>query len=180
MKFFALSVTALVFLAFGVIASACGDDGGGGLSLEEYFQQVDASFEDRDQQVQALGEGASLPDDASEEDIASYLRDQFEELASITSDWRSQVDELEPPSEAEDAHNELLVALEEVLALFEGAADEVPATLSLEEAGQYDPFPGGEGTESFTRLDEACAALQTIADDNSIDADLACEGAEEG
>ena len=176
MKRLTLAIIAVALLGLGALAAACSEESG--LSLEEYFQRVDAVFADRDERVQALQDRGDFPESQSEEEIAGYLRQSFEGLASIASDFHSDLDQLEPPAEAEDAHNELVAAVEPIPALFEGVAGQVPTTLTREASEQYDPFPGGEGTEPLMRLDEACAALQTIADDNQITIDLACE--EEG
>jgi len=164
-------LAAKLVLGVSVLAVACG--GGGGLSLEEYFQQADEIFADRDDQAQALQEEA-FPEDASEEEIAGHLRESFQGLAQIAADFGTALQGVRPPAEAEDAHNGLVAAVEPIPALFESIATDVPETLSLEESEQYDPFPGGEGTEPLIALDQACAALQQVADDNDIDVDLEC------
>ena len=96
-------------------------------------------------------------------------------MGAIAADFGSALDDLEPPAEAETAHNELVAAVGPIPALFNDVAQQVPDTVTLEESENYDPFPGGEGTEPLQRLDEACAALEQVAADNGIEVDLACE-----
>ena len=183
MKFFALSVTALVFLALGVIASACGDDGGGGLSLEEYFQQLDAIQDNADAQfaTQEAGGSDQVPGpDASEEEVADFVRQGFQATVTTLTTAAAAASELDPPGEVEEAHNQLVAAVEDAVAAIQVIVDEFPEQLSSSDLENLDALlDTSEGDAAFVRLDEACLDLQTIADDNSIDVDLECEGAEE-
>ena len=173
MKFFAFSVTALMFLAVGVVASACGDDGGGGLSLEEYFAQLDTAQNEVDRRFEEFFTQEEPDPNASGEEVAAFAGEAIAAFVSILQDAQDTFAGVEPPAEAEDVHNDLVQAIEDARDALEAAADDVPATLSLEELEMFDPFE--PATEAFERVEAACVGLQTIADDNSVDVDLECQ-----
>ena len=180
MKFFALSVTALVFLALGVIASACGDDGGGGLSLEEYFQQADELQNQADAQFAEQESGSEPEAGATDAELADFARQSIESSTDILSDAAEAFGDLDPPSEVEDAHARLVEALSDGADAIQAVADDLPDALSMADLEGLDARFDSEGlNDAFMRLDEACVDLQTIADDNSIDVDLECGEAEE-
>jgi len=111
--------------------------------------------------------------DTSEEDIAAFAREVVQAFATILGDAEGTFGDLEAPAEAEDAHDALLEAIGDSRAALEGAEDDIPDALSLEELETFDPF--AEAEDAFGRVDAACKELQTIADDSSIDVDLECE-----
>jgi len=176
MKSIALLVTAGLLLALGAVAGACGGDGGGGLSLEEYFKQLDTAQNEVDRRFEEFFTQGEPGPDASEEDIAAFGRETAQTFNTILGDAEGTFGDLEPPAEAEDAHDALVRAIGGARTAIESAVDDIPDALSLEE---LDTFFGSSEVETATgAIDEACKELQQIADDNSIDVDLECESEE--
>ena len=172
MKFLTICGVVVLLLVAG-LAVACSDGDGGSLSLEEYFQQLDEAQNGVDQRFDDFFQQEEPGPDASEEDIAAFAHGVVQAFATILGDAEGTFGDLEPPAEAEDPHNDLLEAIGDSRAALEGAEDDIPDALSLEELETFDPF--AEAEDAFGRVDAACKELQTIADDSSIDVDLECE-----
>jgi hypothetical protein len=158
-------VAALV-VAVGTIAGACGGDGDGEeLTLEEYFQKVQAVVDEHMEQNKAIVEDLR---DVSElaGDIETFEEAEekaTEALAAMQSADIHAIDEMDdinPPAEIEDAHNEFVDAKKAVY------------TKLYEEQGAFEL--SGE-SELLERLSAACLRLEEIAADNGISVDLGCE-----
>ena len=172
MKSLALLAAAGLLLALGAVASACGGDGGGGLSLEEYFAKLDAAQNEVDRKFEEAFQQEEPGLDTSEEDVAAFAREIVQDFSTILADAETAIGDLEPAAEAEDAHNTLVQAIVGARTAVESIADDIPAALPLEE---LDALLGAPEVEAATNaVDEACMELQQIADDNSIDVDLEC------
>ncbi len=109
MKAFAVAIFAAALLALGTIAAACG--GGDELTLEEYFQRFEAIDADVDAKFETLY--ADFPDEGEEEFFSNeedlpFFKELFSGFPVIVRDALDQAEDLNPPSEAEDAHDELL------------------------------------------------------------------------
>lgn len=169
-----LFVVALIgVLAAAAFGAACKDGDGGALSLEEYFQQLDEAQNEVDQRFEEAFQQLEPGPDASEEDIAAFARQVVQTFSSVLGDAEGTIGGLEPPAEAEDAHNALVQAIGDASTAIEGVEDDIPDALSLEEV---DAVLGTTEVEAATAaIDEACSDLQAIADDNGIDVDLECE-----
>jgi hypothetical protein len=175
MKSLALLVAAGLLLALGAVAGACGGDGGG-LSLEEYFAKLDAAQNEVDRKFEEAFQQEEPGLDTSEEDVAAFAREIVQDFSTILADAEGTIGDLEPPAEAEDAHDALVQAIGGARTAIESAVDDIPGALSLEE---LETFFGSSELETATgAIDEACKELQLIADDNQIDVDLECESEE--
>lgn len=163
-----------MLLALGLIAAACGGGGGGELTLEEYFQRLDSSFEDADQRSGALQD--EFP--AAFQEIEA-TQDALNGFGEILRDILSELDGLNPPTEVEAAHEELLAAGAAFAGLFQEFTDRVAELDTLSEfeelAGEF-LAEDAEFAAADERFTDACLALQDIADQNNIAVDLACEG----
>jgi hypothetical protein len=174
MRLGGLSLATAGLAALGALAAACGD-GGEALTLEEYFQRLDAQQEEDDRRLEAL-EYPFAPDFASgksEEEIVNGTRDFFEAALQIREDTLDVFNGIDPPAEAEQAHAEFSEALAAMNRLNEDLVDDlagVVATSQLDIA----QLEGPEFRAGDERLGAACRALQAIADDNNIDVDLEC------
>ena len=160
--FVSLFIAALV-LALGTIAAACG--GGGALSLQEYFQKLDAVQNDAAARSEALGQPAQE---------LQALRDFSDEATALFSEVKGSLDDLEPPGEAQDAHKEMVAAFTEQLGLFRDLADKLADAKSLSEVQEELANLVTELDSVGERMEETCLALQQIADDEGIDVDLEC------
>lgn len=167
MKPSALAFIAVVLLvALGAFALACGDGGGEELTLEEYFQQLGRIKNEMDEREGAI-ESRFFP--AANEDPA-LAREAYDEFAAIYRDWVSALRAVDPPAEAEGAHQELsaaLKALQEPLEDRVARLADVRSTSELENVlTEFREQP--EFDAAARRFSDACFALQKIADDNNI------------
>ncbi len=173
--FVSLFVGALL-LALSAVAGACGGDGG--LTLEEYFQRIDAIGADAEDEVDRLTEEyvEAAEEVRTEEGLIEPFRDFFNQLATLSGDFVSELEGIDPPSEVEDAHNETVAVQTEGLELFEELnerAQRVETASDMEEVGAE--LEGPVFAYLADRSEEACFALEAIADENGIDVDLDCE-----
>ena len=180
MRSFVLTTAGGISLVLATLAAACGG-GGGALSLEEYFQELDTIQNEADERFVAQEEESGEPaEDASEEELADYAREAVGETVTIQRDAANAAGDLDPPDEVEGPHNDLVDALQELTDAVQTVVDEIPDTLTMADLeGLYARFDTPELNEPFMAFDEACVALQSIADENEIDVDLEC-GEDEG
>src|SRR3990172_12939198 len=105
MKPFALSLVATLLVALGVTAAGCGDGGGGGeLSLEEYFQKVEAVQNEADQAEQDAQVLLDEIDPAApvDEQLATF-REFIDAEEAALRDAIAGLAELEAPAGGGDA-----------------------------------------------------------------------------
>ena len=162
-----------ILLVLGTAAAAC--DGDGGLSLEEYFQQLEAVTADAD----AAGDlvFADFPEEfASEEEQVLAFQDFYAAFVPIIADFLDAIDDLDPPAEAEDAHNEAVDAGRDFVTDLEDLTNELADVGSSSELEEVLDDP--ELDAASDRFDQARFALQDIADANSIEVDLTCQDEE--
>lgn len=164
----------LLVMALAVLAAACDGGGSGGgdeLTLEEYFQRMETISNEGRDDLLALQE--QFPDASAEPDEMLAFFEGFIEIFGATM---TQVADLNPPGEAEDAHKEFRDAGADLVELGPSVSErlaQVASTADLE-AFFEELNQNEELNEASRRFDEACNNLQAIADDNGIDADLRC------
>jgi hypothetical protein len=175
-RFAPLALIAVLLLAFGAFAAACGDDGNGGggeLTLEEYFERLDAIMEDTNSQMDAL-EDPEERDLASEEEQLEAIRDfYFDANLAIIKGGFDEIEGLDPPAEVEDAHDALLAAGGDTVAAYEDVGSQLAEAESL--ADLQELFDDGGFEAASERFEQACLELRGIADENEIDLDLVCQ-----
>lgn len=180
MKFLTICAATIV-LAIAALGAACsviGLDGGGTLSLDEYFQQLDAIQNENDATFATQEASAEEPsEDASGEELASFLRDSFTQSADTLHDSGSKAADLEAPDEAADLHDDVVAAINAGADALDEVADSIPDTLTLEELeNSGDTLFGDEAVNAaFEDLAVACNALEDLAAENDITVDLACD-----
>jgi len=166
-------------LLVGLATLGCGlRNGGGGLSLEEYFKQIDEIQNDTDATFATQEASTDEPAaDASGEELATFLRDSMTGSVDILRAAAADVDDLEPPDDVADAHDDIVAAINGLVAAWDDMADSVPDTLTLAELENPDAtfFNSDELDAADEQFVAACNALEAVAADNSITVDLACE-----
>jgi len=170
---FVLLVIAALLLALGSIAAACGGDDE--LTLEEYFQRIDALFNEADERFQPLVEALDQEFYSEAEQIEA-TRAFFNADIPILRDFVDGLDDLDPPTEVEGPHEEAVAGGRELVEFLQGFTDrfaDVESTSELEEI-----LDDTELEAASDRFDDACLALQDIADANGIAVDLECEDEE--
>ena len=169
-----------ILLLLATVAAACGGDDDR-LTLEEYFQRFEAIDADVDATFEALFE--DFPDEGEEERFSNeenlpFFKDLFAGFPVIVRDALDQLEELNPPSEAEDAHDEFLATGRELVEVFEGGADRVQAVESISEIEQILEEIEPAQDEAQERVDAACLDLVAVGEANGIVVDVTCEDEE--
>ena len=174
---FLLLLIATLLLAASAGAAACGGGDGSELTLEEYFSQLqnltDVAEEQFDQISSELDD--ELASATSPDDELKAARTSLPQFLAVLTDFSSSLKSLEPPTRAEDAHEEYLESVGQQVDAFEDLVEEVERAESAEELAEvrarlegYVPLLGAE------RLRQPCLALQHIADESRIDVLLPC------
>ena len=152
------------------------------LTLEEYFAEFEAIDADIDAQVEEAY--AVFPEDEADDDIGAFLSDEanlpvFKEFVSsfprIIGDSVDRMKALEPPSEVEEAHDDLIEAGESAVAAFEEASGVIQAAQTMAE---FEPLmneaePAIDIAE--TAFDAACLDLVAAGEANGITVNVTCE-----
>jgi hypothetical protein len=154
-----------------ITANACG----GGLSLEDYFAKMDDLSSSYDQQNQDLQQQveADLAKAGSNEEALALFKDYLEKSLAAVNDQLSKIEAIDPPDEAEEAHRGLIEAGKGIRDALAGVVNRFDEFQNVEEIGQVfttDLAAVGQ------RGDEACNALQDVADEHDIAVDLGCAG----
>lgn len=159
------ALTCVLLLALGTFATACGDSDE--LTLKEYFQRVEEILGDSDNRAEAL-EGA-FPG-AFEEPAATS--DFFRASATIFGEANDKMDDIDAPTEVQEAHNKFVAATVGLLDVTESIADGLADVGLASEFGGLLELKQPEFDAANERMEAACRALQSIADDNGIAIDL--------
>jgi hypothetical protein len=166
-------------LAF-VLIAACGDgdgDGGSDPVLDEYFQQLVATDEtaaSERERLQVEYEASFEAAKTEKEEIAA-----FQELEAGLGESALQVladlENIEPPPTVRQLNTEWVAIQVEVERVLSDVIDQVQRSQTTDELAVAINRLEGPATEELRdRGHEVCFALQAIADDNGIDADLEC------
>ena len=160
----------------GAIAATCGGDDR--LTLEEYFERFEAIDADVDAKFEALFD--DVPDDGDEdlfsnEENLQLFKEIFAGFPVILTDALDALEELNPPSEAEDAHDEFLATGRELGEVFEDGAGRVEAAESISEVEQIEEELEPAQQEAEERFDAACLDLVGVGVANGIHVDVSCE-----
>jgi hypothetical protein len=152
-------------------AAACGG-GSKRLSTTEYLQKVQAIAEKATEE-----ESAAFP---SEEESASLSPEEQKQagidglrsFASIIQDAIDQIDDLKPPKDLEQAHDDVVQEANKLAMSFEDLADQAE---DIPPAGIGDFFGSQVFAEAtFASFDKACSALQALGAQQGVDVDLHC------
>lgn len=153
-----------------------GGDGGPG-DLGDYFAEIDAIFEDADAESDEIEQSfdeaytnAVTVEDAK--DVLGTFLAQTRELQTAALDSFEAVD---PPDEAEDAHNGFLEAGRDLVGLAERLMEGVEQVETEEDLNALSADFEEEGNALASAADEACFNLQDIADQAAINVDLNCQ-----
>jgi hypothetical protein len=162
-----LIVAAVVVCAFGF---ACGGDDA--LSLGDYSGQVATALRETDQQVSDISEpldqiGGDQPIDQQIEAARTYLSD----LVPIADGLVGELQGIDAPGEAAEAHHLLIEAWEALRDEGQATLDELAGATS--EAELQDEF-GQFRQNSSAVVFAACERLQELADGAELAVDFGC------
>ena len=166
-------------LVVGAVAAACGGDDR--LTLEEYFERFEAIDVDLDANLEALFE--DFPDDGeddpfSNEENLALLKGIFAGFPANLTDALDALEELNPPSEAEDAHDEVLATGRELVEVYEVGADRVEAVDSVSDIEQIEEEEDPAIQKADERFTAACLDLVGVGVANGIHVVVSCEDEE--
>jgi hypothetical protein len=143
------------------------------MSSEEYFAELDEIAQTTDDAFcrweQETSDG--LASVTSNDEADEVFRPLLEDAGGITQTTLTQLEELSPPDEVGDAHTAFVDSIRATLGEFQRLVDDYDK-LGFE--GVAAAIQGEELQGLEQAQDEACADLQTIADDSGIDVDLDC------
>jgi hypothetical protein len=162
MRLTRLFLTFALVLALVVALASCGGDDA--LSDEEYFQKMDEIDKELDAQFDEVF--------AAEDATAGDLKDGF---AVAVDSAGEQYGDVKPPKDLEDEHEELLAAIDDFGAAL--GAVEIAADAAAEE---FEAVFGEDAvSEANQRVTDAFCAIQDVADEKGIEADVGCDGGDE-
>ncbi len=164
-------------MLLGAVVAACGGSGGGGgeLSLEQYFDRVGSIIEGLEERTATLDQPLEQEFDSEAEQIEA-ARDAFTSVLPVFQDFVDDLDDLDPPSEVADAHRELVAGFVNLLEGLEALIDQLAEVESAAEFTELLLGPDSGFGSAIGQLAVACLQLQSIADDNDVDANLECTG----
>jgi hypothetical protein len=153
------------------MAVACGG-GSGAMSLEEYFDELQQLDDDFSQAQDELDEEYTdrLDVDEFSDEVGDDFQSYFASTRSAAADFVEELEGLDPPGEAEEAHNNAVDQFNDCLADTENVADDIGNAESFEQISEI----LNESTGSCEDTTESCNDLQSVADDNDIDVNLSC------
>jgi hypothetical protein len=161
----ALSLGATLLLALGTIAAACGGSNQE-LTLEEYFLRFEELGDRTGEQLAALLAKLEVEPETEEERLAIF-QDWFAASLQVQRASLDELDDINPPPEVEDAHQELLNARAALMDTFADLFGSLESESELEAV--FLAAPDGQLIAAQERNFEACSSLQQIADANGFD-----------
>lgn len=159
-------------LLLGSVLTGCGGGDGDQLTLQQLYQRLDEVFDDVDEQFEALEEDCQATD-ASEEAQSEAFRCFFDASCAIFDESLDEIGALNPPAEAAAALAEYLDSGADVSQFVEKFLEGPTDAGSASDLDEFLEDPELEAASE--RFDDACSALQVVADENEIDVDLDCE-----
>jgi hypothetical protein len=150
----------LAFTLLAAVTAACGGgDADSVLTLEEYMRRMEAVNSD----VQArLDDEVFAADLSADEGAAAYV--------AIVDGAKEEYRNINPPAEVEAEHDEVREAADEYADAIDEAADDAAEGETLLDILARDQVVSAAG-----RLNGALCAVQQIAGDNQIQADVGCD-----
>jgi hypothetical protein len=164
---------ALIALAAVPAVSACGGEEDCCDDLESYFERLDeidddtkSEFEDFNRDLDETFAGSTGLTEQSRADLVAAFERGAEILAGVVDD----LEEIEPPAAVAEAHREAIAGYNEFRQSFSVLASRVPNIVTGADLVQAITGQADAGQ----RANDACDALQRIADDNQITVTLDC------
>ena len=167
-------LTAVALLTVLSLSTACGGDGEDELTLDTYFQRLEVLDSDAERKIDDVA--AKSVEELEQAGSVSERGEAMDKFMSawlpIMRDYTSDLGDLNPPSEAQDAHDAMVTALKAGAEEIEDVAGKFSQVQSQEE---FDSLVDDSSAEAaFNEIGETCSRLQTVANDNNIAVDLDC------
>jgi hypothetical protein len=163
-----LAAAAITMIA---MTAACNGGGGGAMSLDEYFRELESIEAEAERETDEL-DSPFDEDDTSLDARKQRIADGFVEFRRIFEDYQAQFDELDPPDEVADLHEDYDDVQDEFMEQFtlyiEGFAD-AESNEAFDEAAE-----STLADAELERAAEICDDLENVAEENEIEVDLRC------
>lgn len=170
-RFLLIAVAAAV-LAIG--ATACGDDGGDTLTLEEFLMEVedlDTTYDERGDEIEAQFD-EDIDNVTTVDEALDVGRQFFDDLLETLEDFIDGIDALNAPEEAQELQD---TAVSAGRAAIDGFSDLIDEVNEAETEEDFADLVTGSNLESiFEEFGDVCEEAQAVADDNDIDVDFGC------
>lgn len=159
-----LVATVAAGVAVALTAAACGGGGSDSLTLEEYFDEIEALDKRFNEDSDAL-------DAAFNSDDLDEIKGAFEDGAANVEEFVNELDSIDPPDEVQEAHDEAVSAGGELVTAFKAMSDDVQNVESVDDLVSLNTDDAAAASERFTA---ACFDIQQVATDNEIEVTLSC------
>ena len=177
-RYLVLALIGAMALSLGAVACSSDDDdggnGGGELTLEAFFGELEEAalaWDDRAAELDSDAD-ANFTDADSDEEQVQVFTEFIDDGKTALDDFVDDLEGIDAPAEAEEllsdavtAGNELSDMFDNVLTVLDTVETFADATALMEGPGLVAASDAFSGT---------CTALQTLATDNNITADLRC------
>ena len=160
-----------------------GVNGGNDVSpLESYFAELIAlteTFEARGEAIETnvetgLERAREAPPEEQQEEAREAVDDFIEDAIDAADDFLEDLEDLDPPSEVEAPHNDLIAVFTLGIAVLDQTEDALSDAADLEEVVAL----RDEVTEALTALaaeaEATCVKFQGVADDSAVGVELNC------
>jgi len=175
MKLAQISVALIAAAGLAWTAAGCKDGGGGALSLDEYFEEYEQLDNEAENGTADLEReyDAALTSTTLNDDVRTDLQEFYTKQIDVRQEYVDEISKLDPPNEAQAAHDASISSYEAVLAAFTGIIDDIG---EAQTASDLETIFSGEGlSAAIEAATKACIDLQQVADDNNINVNLECE-----
>ena len=165
----------LLLLGAGLaVVLALGACGGGGerLSAEDYFKKLEAISNDTSEKESAVQPSEEETANQTPEELKQTAIEFLNSTAAILEEGAKKAEDLNPPDDIQDAHEAAINGFKAEARTFTDFADELQDVAPEDVEDFFNSKVFVESTFAASR--QACLALQGVADDRNIDADLRC------
>jgi hypothetical protein len=153
-------------LALVAMGGACTSSGGGALTLEEYFRELDLLDEAFSQASDEVDGKIQETQDVGE--AHGYM----EEQVTAFEDFLEGLQDLDAPDEVADPHADAIAGIDLFIDELSSAVDAAASATTFDEL--FAPFESIDST-GIEQAIAACVELEQIAADNNIEVDLDCD-----
>jgi ABC-type transporter Mla subunit MlaD len=143
------------------------------MSEEAYFSELETISQNADDELAAWADRTrdALANVTSAEEATEVLRPLLEDAGEILQTALDEVEDLSPPDEVADEHTAFTDSIRALLHEYQRLLDDYD-TLGFE--GVVAAIQGQDLQSLQRASDEACADLQSAAEDSGVDVDLNC------
>lgn len=154
----------------------CGGEDTGGLSLEDYFAELQEIRDAGDEELDALGQqlNSDLDDAETLDEEIAVFQTFLDDSLSVIFGTAFQLSFMVPPAEVAELHNAYLGTVEDFAQILEDLRNDLDSAETEDEAAELIDAFNVEVDESKDESVGICFDLQAIADDNNVDVDLGC------